>query len=248
MLRLLAVITLLAALPLSIASAEDANLAATKAKLAQRLPNVSLDGLRPSKNIRGWFELEQDSDLLYISPDAKHLFLGDLVDLETRANLTEAWRGKKATAQLDSVGEENMIVIGPKDAKRTITVFTDVDCPYCTKLHKEVPELVQNGVKVRYLMFPRTGLESQTYRRSVAVWCAADRAEAIGIAKSGGKLDMKTCPNPVEKHYRLGLAMGVQGTPTIFLDDGRRLGGYVPSDRLLAILKLKPTLSKSDAR
>jgi thiol:disulfide interchange protein DsbC len=248
MLRALAIAALLAALPLSVATAEDADVAATKAKLTQRLPNVSLDGLRPSKNIRGWYELEQDVDLLYISPDAKHLFLGDLVDLETRTNLTEAWRGKNAAQKIDSVGEKNMIVIGPKDAKRTVTVFTDVDCPYCERLHREVPQLNEGGVKVRYLLFPRNGLESETYRRSVSVWCAADRAAAIGIAKSGGKVEAKTCPNPVEQHYRLGLALGVRGTPTIFIDDGRRLGGYVPSERLLAILNSKPTVGKANAR
>lgn len=248
MLRKLTVVALLAASPFSMAVAQDAGLAAVKAKLTQHLPNTSLEGLRPSANIRGWYELEQNSDLLYISPDGKHLFLGDLIDLDTRTNLTEAWRGKSATQKIDAVGEKNMIVIGPKDAKRTITVFTDVDCPYCAKLHLEVPELNAGGVKVRYLMFPRTGLQSETYRRSVAVWCAADRVQAVGVAKAGGKLNMKTCPNPVEQHYRLGLALGVQGTPTIFLDDGRRLGGYVPSARLLAILQLKPALSKSDAR
>jgi len=248
MLRRFIVVVLLATLPLSIASAEDAGLAAVKTKLAQRLPNVSVEGLRLSKNIPGWYELEKDSDLLFVSPDAKHLFLGDLIDLETRTNLTDVWRGRNAADKIAAVGEKNMIVIGPKDAKRSITVFTDVDCPYCAKLHREVPELNAGGVKVRYLMFPRAGLSSETYRRSVAVWCAADRVEAVGIAKLGGKLDMKTCPNPVEQHYRLGVALGVQGTPTIFLDDGRRIGGYLPSERLLAIVNARPALSKSDVR
>ena len=248
MLSALAVIALLAALPLSVATAADTELAATKVKLVQRLPTVALESLRPSKTIPGWYELEHGADLLYISPDARHLFVGDVIDLESQTNLTEAWRGQIAQQQLDAVGEENMIVMGPKDAKRTITVFTDVDCPYCARLHREVPELIKNGVKVRYLMFPRTGLESETYRRSVAVWCAVDRAQALGIAKGGGKLEMKTCPNPVEQHYRLGLKLGVNGTPTIFLDDGRRVGGYVPSERLLAILNLKPSMSRSDAR
>lgn len=248
MVRALVLLTLFTALPMSGAMAADTGLAATKAKLAQRLPNVPLDGLRASKAMPGWYELEHGMDLLYISADGKHLFLGDLIDLETRDNLTEAWRAQTANRLLNAVGEDNMIVMGPKNPKRTITVFTDVDCPYCARLHQEVPELIKNGVKVRYLLFPRTGLQSATYRRSIAVWCAADRVKAIGIAKGGGQIEMKTCPNPVEDHYRLGLKLGVSGTPTIFLDDGRRLGGYVPSDRLLAILKLKPTVNTSDAR
>lgn len=246
MLRFFALLSLLVLWPLS--HAADAEIAAVKDKLAKRLPTVSVDGLRKSTAMPGWYELEHGMQLLYVSGDAKHVFLGDLIDLETQTNLSEAWREQTARRHIDAVGEENMIVMGPKDAKRTITVFTDVDCPYCAKLHLEVPELTKNGVKVRYLLFPRTGVESATYRKSVAVWCAADRAKAIGIVKAGGKIDMKTCRNPVEAHYRLGLQLRVNGTPTIFLDNGKVLGGYVPSARLLAILDLKPTLKTSDAR
>jgi thiol:disulfide interchange protein DsbC len=245
--RTLVALALLVALPFPSAMAGDADLSATKAKLAQRLPNVSLEGLRSSQSLFGWYELVHGMDILYVSPDARFVFLGDLIDLDTQSNLTDAWRARTAVQQLDAVGEQNMIVMGSKNATRTITVFTDVDCPYCARLHQEVPELIASGVKVRYLMFPRAGLESETYRRSVAVWCATNRVRAVGIAKASGQIDMKTCPNPVAQHYRLGLKLGVSGTPTIFLDDGRRLDGFVPSARLLAILNLKPALSKSDA-
>jgi thiol:disulfide interchange protein DsbC len=102
-----------------------------------------------------------------------------------------------------------------------------------------VPELNKQGVKVRYLMFPRTGLNGESYRRAVAVWCAKDRAKAIGIAKAGGKLDMKTCTNPVESHYRLGQRLEIGGTPAIFVDDGRVFPGYIPAQRLLGMLGLE---------
>lgn len=245
--RLLFCLSLVLAPLLSIAA--DTDLTAIKEKLSKRLPNnISTEGLRPSKAMPGWYELERGMQLLYISGDGKHLFLGDLIDLEAQNNLTEDWRQGLARQKIDAIGEANMIVIGPKDPKRTITVFTDVDCPYCAKLHRDVPDLNKNGVKVRYLLFPRTGLQSETYRRSVAVWCAADRVNAVGVAKAGGKLDMKTCANPVEQHYRLGLQLNVSGTPTIFLDDGQVVGGYVPTERMLAILNLTPPLKTSNAR
>lgn len=247
MLRMFSLLTVLVCWPMSLVAA-DAGLAAVKEKVAKRLPSVSVEGMRESKAMTGWYELEHGMQLLYISADAKHLFLGDLIDLESQANLSEAWREQTARREIDALGEDNMIVMGPKDAKRTITVFTDVDCPYCAKLHLEVPELTQSGVKVRYLLFPRHGVQSETYRKSVAVWCAADRAKAVGIVKAGGTIDMKTCGNPVEAHYRLGLRLRVNGTPTIFLDNGKMLGGYVPSARLLTILDLKPALKTSDAR
>jgi thiol:disulfide interchange protein DsbC len=243
-----ALLVLVFLLSAAVARGDEAVPAAIKDKLAGRLPNVALDKLRRSETLPGWYEIEHGLQLYYISPDAKRLVLGDIVDLETKTNLTEAWREHVAIQAINAVGEQNMIVMGPETAKRTITVFTDVDCPYCAKLHKEVPELNKNGVKVRYLFFPRAGIPSDTYKRSVAVWCAADRVKAVGIAKSGGALDMKTCANPVESHYKLGQQLEVNGTPTIYLDDGKMLGGYVPSAQLLAILNVKPPLKTSDVR
>lgn len=218
-----------------------------KDRLSKAFPDVAVDNLRPSV-LSGFYELEVEAQLVYVSTDGKYIFFGDLIDLETRKNLTETWREQTAMRMIEEVGEKNMIVIGPAKAKRTITVFTDVDCPYCARLHLEVPELNRNGVKVRYLLYPRGGVGSETYRRSVAVWCASDRAKAVGVAKAGGKLDMKTCANPVESHYRLGGRLGVSGTPTIYLDDGKKLGGYVPSAKLLAILGLNGAPKTSHAR
>lgn len=246
--RMLVLLAVLVPFSLAVAADADADLAAVKQKLTERLPNVSLDKLKRSSAMPGWYELEHGMQLLYISGDGKRLFLGDLVDLETRTNVTESWREQTAIRLINAVGEQNMIVMGPADAKRTITVFTDVDCPYCARLHQEVPELTKSGVKVRYLLFPRAGIGSETYKKSVAVWCAADRVKAVGIAKAGGKVEMKTCANPVESHYQLGRQLEVSGTPTIYLDDGKMLGGYLPSSRLLAILNIKPSLKTSDAR
>ena len=238
MLRILAFLLCVSVAPMPVAASSDADLGALKQKLAKSMPGVPLEQLRPS-TVPGWYELEHDMELLYISADGKHLFVGDLVDLNARSNLTEVWREKTAARMINAVGEQNMIVMGPANAKRTITVFTDVDCPYCAKFHLDVPELVKNGVKVRYLLFPRNGIESETYQRSVAVWCATDRVKAVGIAKAGGKVDMKTCSNPIESHLRLGQQLRLDGTPTIYMDDGKKLGGYVPSQRLLAILGVK---------
>lgn len=246
--RMLVLLAVLVPFSLAVAADADADLAVVKQKLTERLPNVSLDKLKRSSAMPGWYELEHGMQLLYISGDGKRLFLGDLVDLETRTNVTESWREQTAIRLINAVGEQNMIVMGPADAKRTITVFTDVDCPYCARLHQEVPELTKSGVKVRYLLFPRAGIGSETYKKSVAVWCAADRVKAVGIAKAGGKVEMKTCANPVESHYQLGRQLEVSGTPTIYLDDGKMLGGYLPSSRLLVILNIKPSLKTSDAR
>lgn len=231
----------LAALALFAANASHAaepDLAKVKAELAKHFPDVAGGTLRPGP-VPGLLELQVEGDVLYVSNDGKYILLGDVVEVATKKNLTGAVREKVAHEALEKMGEDNMIVMAPASTRRTITVFTDVDCPYCAALHRDVPELNRNGVKVRYLLFPRGGTDTETYRRSVAVWCASDRVKAVGIAKAGGKLDMKTCANPVERHYKLGQSLGVSGTPTIFLDDGRKVGGYVPAAQLLAALGMK---------
>ncbi len=209
-----------------------------KAELIRVFPELKSAIIKPSL-VSGMFEVEYDSRIFYATADGKYLFMGDVMDLSSQSNLTETRRAAIRTRMLNEVGEENMIVIGPDKPLRTLTVFTDVDCGYCAKFHLEVPTLNEHGVKVRYLFYPRAGLNSESYRRAVAVWCADDRVKAIGIAKAGGKLNMKTCSNPVESHYQLGQRLEVNGTPSIFLDNGKVLPGYIPAPRLLSMLGLK---------
>ncbi|MGE5241274.1 MAG: DsbC family protein [Bacteroidota bacterium] len=218
--------------------AGEADAGRVKAELVRAFPELSKATVKPAP-VPGLYQVEDDAQVFYTTSDGKYLFVGDLVDVGAHASLTEARRAELRVQMLNAVGEKNMIVMGPDKPKRTLTVFTDVDCPYCAKFHLDVPTLNQAGVKVRYLFFPRTGIGSESYKRAVAVWCASDRVKAIGIAKAGGKLDMKTCPNPVEHDYQLGQRLGVEGTPTIFLDDGKKLPGYVPAPRLLVMLGLK---------
>jgi thiol:disulfide interchange protein DsbC len=209
-----------------------------KARLQQRLTEISISELKPAP-VPGLYEMVFGTRVAYVSADGQYMLTGDLIDLASSRNLTALRRSGLVLKSIDAMGEANMIVIGPAKPKRTLTVFTDVDCPYCARLHLEVPKLTQAGVKVRYLLYPRAGKDTETYRRAVAVWCAKDRKQAIGIAKSGGKLEMKSCTNPVEEHVRLGHAVGVEGTPTIVMDDGRVLPGYAPAAELLSALGLQ---------
>ncbi|MCR4300118.1 MAG: DsbC family protein [Sulfuricaulis sp.] len=209
-----------------------------KANLLRSLPEFSSATIKPSP-VSGMYEIEYNSKVFYTTSDGKYLIMGDVVEVKSRSNLTEQRRGVIRTRLLDNMGEKNMIVIGPDKPRRTLTVFTDVDCPYCAKFHLDVPALNKQGVKVRYLMYPQTGPNGESYRRAVAVWCAEDRVKAIGIAKAGGKLSMKTCENPVESHHRLGQRLEIGGTPTIFVDDGKVFPGYIPAQRLLGMLGLQ---------
>ncbi len=205
--------------------------------VSQSLPKIVFEKAQPAP-IPGLCEATIDTEIFYVSESGKYLLIGNLIDVKDGNNLTALRRSALVKTIIDDLDEKQMISIGPSRPKRTITVFTDVDCPYCSRLHDEVPQLTKRGVKVRYLLYPRNGLRSPTYKKSVSVWCAKDRVKAISIAKSGGKVKNKTCTNPVADHYQLGQRLNITGTPTLILDDGTRIGGYVPAPKLLAILGL----------
>lgn len=209
-----------------------------KNAVTKAFPDASVDHIRPAP-VAGVYEVVIGARIVYVTADGKFLFAGDLIDLSARQNLSEERRDRIILEAVNAVAENTMVVMAPKKTLRTITVFTDVDCPYCAKLHLEMPQLVKEGVKVRYIFFPRAGLGSDSFKRSVAVWCSADRVKAIGVAKAGGPLEMKTCANPVAVHLQLSQKLNLRGTPSIVLDDGSMVPGYVPADRLLAMLGLK---------
>lgn len=186
--------------------------------------------------VEGFYEVSIGARVVYFSQDGQYMFLGELLNTNSRENLTEKRRATLIAKKLEKYGQDQMIVIGPKEPKRYVTVFTDVDCPYCAKFHRDVPALNKAGVQVRYLLFPRTGIGGRSYKRAVGVWCAEDRIKSVGIAKAGGEVEFKDCENPVQGHYELGQEVGINGTPAIVLDDGRMIAGYVPPERLFSQL------------
>jgi thiol:disulfide interchange protein DsbC len=192
--------------------------------------------IKPSP-IKDLYEVTIGSQIFYLSEDGKYHFSGDIIDLDTKQNVTDEKRDSLRKAALDAFGEKNMIVFGPKVPKHTITVFTDIDCGYCRKLHNEIADYTKLGIKVRYLAFPRAGLASESYTKAVSVWCADDRQKAMTNAKQGGNLPTKTCDNPVAAEYALGQELGVTGTPALVLENGKIYPGYAPAKQLFDILE-----------
>ena len=165
--------------------------------------------------------------------------MGDLLDTKNQVNLGEQASNQRMVARIQEVSLDEMIRFSPNgETKRHITVFTDIDCGYCRKLHNEVPELVAAGIEVRYLAFPRAGVNSNSYNKYVSVWCNADQQSSLTSAKAGQAVEQASCENPVEANYNLGRQVGVSGTPTIIFDDGTVTPGYMPSERLIDILGL----------
>jgi thiol:disulfide interchange protein DsbC len=198
---------------------------------------VKPEDIKPSP-LPGIFEMRRGSDILYVSQDGKYVFVGDLYKVAGRVNLTESRRSELRRELIDKVPESKMVVFSPANPKYTVTVFTDVDCPYCQTLHSQIDEYNRLGVKVRYMFFPRSGPDTESWYKAEQVWCSSDRRAALTEAKLGKPLAAKLCPNtPVAQEYELGKQIGLEGTPGIVLSNGAMIGGYMPPDKLLAELQ-----------
>jgi thiol:disulfide interchange protein DsbC len=155
----------------------------------------------------------------------------------SRTDLTEHTRAKVRLEGLKEAGPERRIIYGPQDARHRLTVFTDIDCGYCRRMHQQMAEYNRLGIAIEYLFFPRAGAGSDAWDKAVTVWCSDDRQKALTDAKAGVALDKKQCSNPVEADYQLGNRIGVTGTPAVYSSGGVQLGGYVPPEQLLQRLE-----------
>lgn len=210
-------------------------------KIDQRIPVVSVKAAQ----LDGMYEVELGSgEILYSDAKGEYFLLGKLYQLSDQhgfVNLTEEKLNVQRSAQLETIAEADKVIfkaVGKE--KAAVYVFTDVDCPYCRKLHNEVPKLQAMGITVEYLAFPRQGPDSATFKKMTNIWCAEDKAKAMTLSKQGKSLDDVECSHPVLAQYELGQKVGVTGTPAIITADGRLIPGYMPAEQLAAALGFKP--------
>lgn len=209
-----------------------------RVQLASKIPGgASPEDLHPSV-IPGVYEFSHGMDFLYVSADGKYAINGDLYDLADKSNnITEQRRREARSKLLGALPEADMLVFGPKEAKYTVTVFTDVDCAYCRELHNHVAEYNRMGIRVRYLAYPRTGPKTESWTKAEQVWCSTDRNAALTAAKRDEPLKTKPCPNnPVASEYALGQSFALQGTPAMVMPSGELVTGYLPPPDLIAHL------------
>lgn len=209
-----------------------------RATIAKKLDGLKVEDVRISP-VTGVYEVTRGSDVSYVSSDGRYAIVGDMIDLDSDANLSENRRRGIRQRMLETVPESEMLVFSPRDPKYTITVFTDIDCGYCRKLHSQIAEYNRLGIRVRYLFFPRSGPNTESWHKAEAVWCASNRNDALTKAKKGEAIDSKDCGanNIVARDYELGQKLSVDGTPAIFLSTGEMLPGYAPPGQLAKYLK-----------
>lgn len=184
----------------------------------------------------------ESGESFYSNADGSHFLVGDLFENTSTGlvNLTEQAKNQERVAALAAIPESERVVYrGVDEPKATVVVFTDPTCPYCERLHEAVPELNERGIAVHYLAFPRAGMNSDAATSMQQAWCSDNRSEAMTRAQQRQALTGPSdCDNPVAEQYNLGMALGVQGTPAIILPDGQLVPGYVPPERLAAMLGL----------
>ncbi|WP_083250785.1 DsbC family protein [Acidihalobacter aeolianus] len=213
------------------------NAKALRQRLVKLIPGQAPDSVQPTP-IPGLFQVRYGLKVFYLTGNGRYLIQGQLVDLKDRQNLTDTSLDKARLSLLDTLPASSFIEYRPKGkARYTISVFSDVDCPYCRALHAEVPALNRKGVAVRYLFFPRSGPDTPSYYTAVSAWCAKDRQTAFTRAMEGKAIPKATCANPVKRDFDLGVRFGVEGTPTIVLQNGQVLPGYLPVDKLMQAIK-----------
>lgn len=220
--------------------------AAARKALTDLVPQAKVDAVENAP-MPGFQQVIISGQLVYVSDDGKYIMQGKLFDTSSQRDLTGTRLAVDVKKKLDAVPQAKRIVFAPNGKPQyKITVFTDLDCGYCRKLHSQIAAYNAKGIEVDYLFFPRAGLNSESYDKAVSVWCAKDRKAAFTAAKAGQTPPVVKCDNPVAEEFALGAQVGVDGTPAIYSADGHKVGGYLDPDQMVAKLKslATPTLAE----
>jgi thiol:disulfide interchange protein DsbC len=211
------------------------------AKLENILPaDAVIESIEPSVFDGIYKVYYGDLQPIYVSQDGNFFIYGDMYQINSNRiiNITNEETKSRRVDLLNSIPSNELIIFKSKNEISAITVFTDVDCGYCRKLHSQISEYNKVGITVKYAAFPRSGIGTQTFTRMVGAWCADDPKKVITDLKNDKKLNLDFCDDqPIAKHYVIGQKLGISGTPAIITPDGELIPGYVSPEELLSRLK-----------
>jgi thiol:disulfide interchange protein DsbC len=194
-------------------------------------PTANPTSVTPSE-LPGFYQVLVDATVYFVSSDGKYLVRGNVFDIASKQDLGERQLAALRKSTLQKIPVSKELVFAPKNPKYTVTVFTDVDCPYCREFHKKIAEYNNLGIAVNYVFFPLP-MHPGADKKAEAVWCSGDRNASYTNAMNGKDPGGKTCGNPIAEMTELGRSMGVDGTPAVFTSEGDHIGGYVPPDQLI---------------
>ncbi|MEZ5570274.1 MAG: DsbC family protein [Halioglobus sp.] len=214
-----------------------------RAALSQPAMGLEVESVESSP-VPGLYTVQfANGPVVYATAEGRYFVVGDLHEVgeDGFVNLTEQRRDGDRLKMLDGIDLKDMIIFSPEgEPKAHVTVFTDVTCFYCQKLHQEVPALNKMGIEVRYLAYPRAGLDSDGYRKLATAWCADNPQDVLTRLKAKESVPEKVCDdNPIAEQFALGQQAGVRGTPAMVTETGKLIPGYQPADQLAATLGVK---------
>lgn len=221
--------------------AKDKELSAEQVKtiVEERFAGIDISMISDSK-FDGFYAADIGGEVIHISKDGRYFIQGVVFDMETKTNITRAqksaWEKLKSPMRKEEIAklsEKDMVVFKAPNEKHVITVFTDIDCGYCQKLHKERQNYLDRGITIRYLAFPRAGLKSKSADKLRGIWCSSDPKVAMTNAKVNRKYENGFCETPFEEHMKLVRKFGLGGTPGIILENGDLIGGYQPAEIMI---------------
>ena len=198
-------------------------------------PDVAIDEIKKIDD--NFHEIIINKQIYYATNDGKYLIVGNVINLNTKESITENTKMNQRLSIIDSIDMKNFMIFKPKKTDHILTIFTDTSCPYCQKLHNEIPDLLENNIEIRYVLFSRNGNDVDAYQQLVSAWCSADKVDALEDLFSGDILDdVSNCENPIARNFDYAGSLSVEGTPTIFLEDGRIIPGYQNYENILAFI------------
>jgi len=234
--QLSAALALTCVIAAPVAMADDQSAETAAQAIRTLVPETPIDSVNAAP-LPGFQEVVINGQVLYVSNDGKYLMQGMLFDIANKVDLTEGRKAGIRRTAMESSPVAERIVFPAKEKKYTVSVFTDIDCGFCRQMHKQVAEYNNLGIEIEYLMFPRAGVGSDSFRKAVAVWCDKNQQGALTLAKDGGDPGNRSCTNPIEAQFNLGKKAGVTGTPSMIFEDGTLAPGYMPPDQLLQRLQ-----------
>jgi thiol:disulfide interchange protein DsbC len=217
------------------AATAQANEAVIRKALTQQFPGASISSVSKTP-YSGLFEVYLDGQLIYTDAKAQYVFAGDIIDLKSRANLTQARLNKLQAVNWDSLPLNNALKTVKGKGERRLVVFSDVDCPFCRKFEAELAKV--DNITVYTFLYPIEGLHPKAVQTSKQIWCAPDRNKAWDEYITRGTIPANDgkCANPVDATVALGNKLKVTGTPTLIFANGVRMPGMVPAAQLERLL------------
>ena len=197
-------------------------------------PDLKIDSIEKINN--SFFEILIGEQIFYLTSDLNYLLAGNIIELDSGINLTQQKIENFRLSVLKTLDKNDTIIYKPKKTDHIITVFTDVSCPYCKKLHNEIPVLLENNIEVRYVLFPRNGVDDDAYSNMASLWCSENKKDLLEIAFEGDFIKEAKCDNPLTRNLELAYSLRVNGTPMIFTESGKVIPGYVPYKQILNTL------------